>query len=200
MKLFWAPTSPYVRKVMVVAHEAGVADRLEKVGTTPATVVEDVAPANPLAQIPSLEISPGEWLYDSLAIAEYLDDLGGGGLFPPPGPDRWAALRRHALGQGVIDLGNQELNMGRLPEGERSPTLSAKRQAALVRALDALDAEAPTLAVGRPTIGEVAIGCALLYIDFRFPDQAWRPGRAALAAWADEIAARPSFHATRPPA
>lgn len=199
MRLFWAPTSPYVRKVMVVAHEAGVAGRLEQIETTPEKVVAEVGPVNPLAQIPALEIAPGEWLYESLAIAEYLDNLGGGDVFPAPGAARWAALRRHALGQGVIDLGNQEVNMARLPAAERSPTLRAKRRAALARALDALEREAPALATERPTIGEIAIGCGLFYLDFRFPDDPWRPGRTALAEWAEAIAERQSFRKTQPP-
>lgn len=198
MKLFWAPTSPYVRKVMVVAHEAGVADRLQLIETTPQAVVDDVGPSNPLAQIPALEIEPDTWIYDSLVIAEYLDAMADRRLFPPAGPARWTALRRHALGHGVIDLGNQELNMRRLPPGEQSPKLAAKRRAALDRALDALDAEAPQLATDAPTIGEIAIGCGLFYLDFRFPEAPWRETRPALAAWADGLSVRTSFQATRP--
>lgn len=199
MRLFWAPTSPYVRKVMVTAHEAGVADRLELIETTPATVVEDVGPANPLAQIPALEITPGDWIYESLLVSEYLDHLGGARLFPPPGPARWDALRLHALGQGVIDLGNQRLNMARLPEDEQSPTLFTKRQAALGRALDQLDTMVPILATDEITIGEVAIGCGLLYLDYRFAEEDWRRERPELARWASVIADRPSFRETVPP-
>ena len=98
MKLHWAPTSPYARKVLVVAHECGLAERLELVATTPETVEADLSGANPLGRIPALITEEGAALYDSTVICEYLDHRSGRGLFPPPGPKRWTVLRRHALG------------------------------------------------------------------------------------------------------
>jgi len=198
MRLHYAPTSPYVRKVMVAAHELGVADRLTLLTTTPGTVVPDVAPDNPLAQIPTLMLGDGTTLYDSLVIIEYLDVLHGGGLVPRDGPARWTALRRHALGHGLIDAAVGLLHEGRRPAEYRYPAAEEKLQAATLRVLDALENEQPRVAPGF-TVGDIAIACGLGYVDYRFPETDWRAGRALLAKWYAGIAERPSMAATQPP-
>ena len=120
-KLHWAPTSPYVRKVMIVAHELGLADRFELVATRPETVVADVAADNPLGRIPALVLADGTTLFDSLVIAEFLDETAGGSLFPRAGPRRWRTLTRHALAQGAIDAAIAIVAERRRPALERSP-------------------------------------------------------------------------------
>jgi glutathione S-transferase len=198
MKLHWAPTSPYVRKVMVAAHELDLARRLTLVPTTPETVVADVAADNPLAQIPTLVLDDGTRLYDSTVICLWLDSQGGGRLLPAAGPARWRALARHALGQGLIDAAIGRVRELRRPAGERSPSFLAKRAAEIARALDALEAAAPTLAPA-PGLAEIAAGVALGYLEFRGAEEPWRLGRTALAAWFDALARRPSFVATQHP-
>jgi glutathione S-transferase len=199
MKLNWAPTSPYARKALVAAHECGLAERLELVATTPATVEADLAAANPLGRIPTLIADEGETLYDSLVICEYFDHLAGRGLSPPPGPKRWAVLRRHALGQGLIDAAVGTLNERRRPEGERSESWLAARTREIARALDALEAEAARLGEG-PDLATIAIAVALAYLDFRFADEGWRAERPALTAWHAEQNRRPAMLATEFPA
>lgn len=198
VRLYHHPDSPYVRKAMVAAHECGLAGRLELVPTTPETVVADVRGDNPLAQIPTLILDDGTRLFDSFVIAEYFDSIAPAGLFPPPGPARWAALTRHALGHGIIDAAIARRHEARRPEYERSPAFDAKRRAEIARALDALEGEAGPLA-DAPDIGAIAIAVALGYLDLRFAAEPWREGRPALAAWYERFAARPAMRATAPP-
>ncbi len=194
-KFHWSPTSPYVRKVMVAAHELGLADRFDLVPTRPATVVADVAGDNPLARVPALVLPDGTTLFDSLVIAEFLDDTAGGALFPRPGPARWRTLTLHALGHGVIDATIAIVTEGRRPEGERSPGFVAARHAEIMRALDAVERAPPPTAAD---IGTIALGAALGYLDFRQPERAWRPARPRLTQWYETFAERPSMQATRP--
>src|SRR6266436_642501 len=106
MKLRHAAASPFVRKVMVVAREHGLVDRIELVPTTvsPVQANDALAPENPLMKVPSLVTDDGQALFDSPVIGEYLDGLGSGAkLFPAAGPARWTALRQQALGDGILD-------------------------------------------------------------------------------------------------
>ena len=195
-RLHWSPTSPYVRKVMVAAHELGLADRIDLVPTRVETVVADVAADNPLARIPALVLPDGTTLFDSLVIAEFLNETGGGSLFPRPGPERWRTLTLHALAQGVIDAAIVIVAERRRPEAERSPAFVAARQAEIGRALDALERKIPS---STPDIGTITVAVGLGYVDFRLPGDAWRSGRPRLAAWFAAFAQRPSMAATIPP-
>ena len=105
MKLHWSPKSPYVRKVMVVAHETGIAPKLELVRSVAAMLKpnERLMRDNPLSKIPTLVLEDGSALFDSVVICEYLNDLAGGALFPQSGEAKWQALRWHALADGLID-------------------------------------------------------------------------------------------------
>lgn len=199
MKLRYSTTSPYVRKVMVTALETGLDDRIERIPTAPFDPETDLVQDNPLSRIPTLTTEGGEVLYDSPVVCEYLDSLHDGiRLFPPSGGARWTALRRQALGDGILDAAlARRLEETLRPEHERSPSWIARQWAAVTRSLDALEEEASSL--GMPiTIGHVAIGCALGYLDFRFGSEDWRPGRTALADWYAEFSARRSMMATVP--
>ena len=106
MTLHWSPRSPFVRKVMVAAHELGLADRIATVRTVVAmaNVNRALLAENPLGKIPTLVLEDGTILYDSQVIIEYLDSLvGGGRLVPASGPARWLELRRHALANGLLE-------------------------------------------------------------------------------------------------
>ena len=195
MKLHYAETSPYVRKVMVVAHECGLADRLDLVATTPETVVDDVKADNPLAQIPTLVTEGGERIFDSTVICEYLDAMAGTGIFERDGPGRWTALTRHALGQGLTDAVINRNRERRRPEAERSAAWDDKKRAEIGRTLDALEAAAASLPTGAE-IGAIGVAVALAYLDLRFPDDGWRTDRPSLAAWYEAYAERPAMRAT----
>jgi glutathione S-transferase len=202
MKLRYSPTSPYVRKVMVVALETGIAERIERLPTTvaPTRPNEEVARENPLVKVPALTTDDGLVLYDSPVICEYLDTLHGGAtLFPASGKARWVALRQQALGDGILDaaiLGRYEIQ--RPKEYQWQDWMDA--QLRKVRgALSALEMEAENGELGGAlTIGQVAIGCALGYLDFRYASEEWRGRRRNLAAWFGEFSKRKSMQLTVP--
>lgn len=197
MKLHWSPRSPFVRKVMIVAHETGLTDRLACVRTVAAMKEpnEALLPDNPLAKIPTLVLDDGAVLYDSRVICEFLDTLHAGPkLFPAAGRDRFEALRRQALGDGFLDF----LLLWR-HERERdspSPELLAAFRKKFDAVLAALDKELPDLAAAPLCIGHISIFCGLSYLDFRFRDLAWRPDHPALAMWLADFEKRPSAQKT----
>jgi glutathione S-transferase len=198
MKLHWSPRSPFVRKVMIVAHERGLADRLTCVRTIAATAKPhaELMKDNPLSKIPTLVLDDGTVLYDSPVICEYLDSLEGAKLFPRPGKARLTALRRQALGDGFLEmmvLLRDEL-MREVPS-DRHIASTAVRKAAI---LDSLEHEAESMTRTPFGIGHIAIGCALSYLDFRFGDEDWRRGHLHLANWHAAFSARPSVRATLP--
>ncbi len=203
MRLFYSATSPYVRKLMVLAHEAGLIDQLERipVSVSPVAPNEQVAAANPLIKVPTLALDDGTALFDSPVIAEYLDTLHGkSAFFPVAGPARWAALRRQATADGVLDaaiLVRYELTLR--TEDKRSAEWIDAQMRKVRQSLAALEADAPHFSA-EPTIGEISIGCMLGYLDFRFAHEEWRKHHPALAAFDAAFAARPSMVATRPPA
>jgi glutathione S-transferase len=201
MKLYWSTRSPFVRKVMVFAHETGLADRIERVQTivAPTKPNPEVMALNPLNKLPTLILDDGRALYDSRVICEYLDGLHDKPrLFPAEPSARIDALRRQALGDGMMDFLLLWLSERSRPAPQQSPELIAACRTKLATVLDALEREAPSLSAMPFSIAHIAIGCALGYADFRFKDEAWRTGRPQLAAWAATIHSRPSFEVTQP--
>lgn len=199
MKLHWSPKSPYVRKVMVCAHELGLLPRIERVRSVAAMLQPNAAlmADNPLSKIPTLVLEDGCTLFDSPVICEYLDAVAGGGrLFPPEGQARWQALRWQALGDGLLDV----LILWR-NERERTQPLPALVEAFALKTratLALLDEEAGALEAAPFGIGHIAIGCALGYLDYRFDAFGWRALAPRLAAWEQGIASRASFLQTAP--
>lgn len=201
MKLYYSQTSPFARKVMVVAHERGLAGRIELMpaNTSPVEPNADIMRDNPLAKIPSLILDDGTVLYDSHVIAEYLDSMAGAKLFPPLGQSRWTALRQEALADGLLDAAV-------LIRYERVLRPDAKRWAEWIdgqhgkvrRALDVLESEVAVFEK-TVTIGTIAIACALGYLDFRFSDLNWRNSRPRLTSFYGKFCERPSMMTTRPP-
>ena len=204
MKLFHAAPSPFVRKVAITAIELGIADRIERIdaATTPMAPDAELAVINPLAKLPALITDDGEALYDSSVICEYLaTEHGGGAMLPPSGTTRWTALRLQSLADGMLDasvLRRYEVAMR--PEEHRSKEWDDGQRLKVARSLRWLDREAATLGE-TPTLGTIAVACALGYLDFRFADEDWRSDHPHLARWHEtNWAARPSFTATKPPA
>lgn len=198
MKLHWSPRSPFVRKVMVTAHELGLAGRIETVRTVVRMDTPNAAllPDNPLSKIPTLVLEDGTALFDSLTICEYLDDLAGGRLFPRSGAARWQALTWQSLGNGLLDLLVLWRNERDKPEARQTPALLESFARKADTTLDRLESMAGALEAVPFGIGHIAIGCALSYLDFRFATWNWREGRPQLAAWHAAFDARPSVRAT----
>jgi glutathione S-transferase len=196
MKIAYSAASPYVRKVLACAIARGLDDRIErwKVGTTDPALL----PLNPLSKVPSLVTDEGMSLYDSPVICEYLDSLGSAAkLFPAPGPARWKALTQQALGDGILDATQPRRREIALPQDEGRQSYIALQQGKVARALDVLEKEADSLG-DLTTIGEITIGCALGYLDFRYANEPWRPGHPKLAAWYDRVVKLPPLAETMP--
>ena len=197
MKLAYSPNSPYVRKCVVLAIQRGIDEQMElwTVGTTDPALVK----VNPLSKVPTLVLDDGTALYDSPVICEYLDSVGEGPrMFPATGPARWKALRQEALGDGILDATQPRRREIALPQDEGRQSYIALQQGKVRAALAVLEAEADGLGM-LTTIGEITIACALGYMDFRYPNEPWRPGHPKLEAWYAKVSAMPAMTRTLPP-
>jgi glutathione S-transferase len=193
MKLRYSTTSPFVRKVRVVAIETGLIDKIELVKTNP--VEADLAQHNPLNKVPAMVLDDGSPLYDSRVICEYLDAQTGGKFFPPVGPARWTALRRQALADGMSEAAVLRMTENRRPENLRSADWDKKQKLKVTQSLGALEADhlGPQL-----DIGTLTVAIALDYLDFRFKAEDWRVGHPKLAAWHKVFSERASLKKTLP--
>ncbi len=199
MKLRYSPTSPYVRKVSVFAKESGLEPRIENLATTTG-LASDLAKQNPLGKVPALVTDDGQAISESPVILEYLDSLNPGPkLIPAAGPARWKALVMQALADGIMDAAVLRRGEVLRPAGEQSPGFLKKQGDVVAHALDVLEADAASLA--QPiTVGQISVGCALGYLDFRFAADEWRKGRPKLASWYESFSKRPSMASTAPKA
>ena len=189
MKLHWSPRSPFVRKVMIAAHELGVAERIETVRTVVGfeQVNQALLPDNPLNKIPTLVLDDGRAIFDSLVICEYLNEMASGALFAG---EKYEVLTRHALLNGLLDA----LILYRSERTRAAPSQGAL-DAFAVKTKSALGAIALP-PPGRVDIGDITLAVALGYLDFRFPDVDWRAARPELASWFAAFDTRPSMIAT----
>jgi glutathione S-transferase len=199
MKLLIAPASPYVRKVRVLVREAGREAEVEeqRVSTTALATDPAIPGHNPLGRIPVLIRDDGQAMIDSRVICRFLDAQWSAGLYPEA--RLWEVLSLEALAEGVLDSALLMAYEVRLrPEEKQWLDWLEAQWAKVARALDALEQDwADRLSLSLD-MGQVALACALGYLDFRQDARAWRDGRPRLAAWEAEIARRPSLRATRP--
>ena len=196
MRLFYSPTSPYVRKVMAAAIAVGAEGQITKVPTNPHESPAELVGHNPLSKVPCLVTDDGLALFDSPVICEYLDTTFGTALLFPHGAARWRALRFQAVGDGILDAAVPRRTEEALPADEaRSATITRYKQV-IGRSLDMLEADPPA---DHLDIGTVTVACALGYLDLRFAADAWREGRPKLAAWYERMAERPELAQTAPP-
>lgn len=189
LTLIYSHTSPFVRKTVVMAAEAGVTLARTDAVASPVKGNAELVAVNPLGKVPALRLPSGEVLYDSPAICRY---LGAGTSIYPEGDVGWRALRREALADGLVDaalLLRYETTLR--PEALRWADWADGQMAKINQALTVMaqDAEAGS----GFDIGDIATGCALGYLDFRYPDLDWRSAHPALAAYAEPLFARASF-------
>ena len=197
MKLYFSPTSPYVRKCLVSAHELGLVDRIQLLAANAHPVQRDatIIASNPLGKVPTLLTEEGTALYDSRVICEYLDSLAGGSLFPRSGDARWAALTLQSLADGMLDaalLARYEQAVR--PEPLRWSDWTAGQLDKVSTSLASLEGNGAGLH-DRADIGTLSLACALGYLDLRFADMNWRQRYPKVAAWAAVIEKRPSLQA-----
>jgi glutathione S-transferase len=199
MKLVASKTSPYARKVRVILAEKQIPFELvlENVWD-PATRVPDF---NPLGKVPVLVTDEGEPLYDSAVIAEYLDGLAGPSLIPAEGIARARVHRDEALGDGILDAGITIFLERKREAARQEGNWLARQHGKIEAGIAALTHELgdkPYLRGDSMALGDIACGCALLWLEFRMPEYAWRSKFANLADWSKRLEARPSFASTRP--
>jgi glutathione S-transferase len=202
VKLYHAPASPFVRKVMVLLHEAGATDRVALVPVSgnpldPGTLPVD---RNPLGKIPALERPDGPTLYDSRVITRYLDDLLTAGLYPAA-PRLWDTLTIEATGDGIAEaavLMRYESSVR--PEASRSADWVEAQWSKIDRALTALEDRWMSHLAGPVDMGQIAVGCALGYVEFRHAERNWQAAHPLLASWWATFSHRSAMEATAPKA
>ncbi len=200
MQLFQSPTSPFARKVIVLLKETGQEADVEMLGAagTPLDAANMPTAHNPLGKIPALVLDDGMALFDSRVICQFLDDRAGGVMYPAA-PRRWESLTLEAMADGMVDAAILMVYEARIrPEDIRMNAWVEGQWSKVSRALDSLESNWAAYLAGPLDMGQIALGCALSYLDFRHNDRNWREGRVGLAQWEAEIAARPSMQATVP--
>ncbi|VDC23224.1 glutathione S-transferase family protein [Pseudogemmobacter humi] len=199
LTLFSSLTSPYVRKVRVLIREAGIVGIDEIMGGgTPLDQTGAPVGQNPLGKVPALVTDTGEALFDSRVICRWLDDHAGAGLYPG-GEALWRVLVLESLADGILDAALLMIYESRLrPEEIRFAPWVESQWLKVARSLDTLengwagDLEQPL------NMGQIALGCALGYLDFRHSARNWRDGHPRLAAWEEAFARRAPMRETRP--
>ena len=192
-----SPASPFGRKIKIAAALLGLSDKIEVNAADTMDPNEPLRRQNPLGKIPTLLLENGEALYDSRVIVEYLDHLAGGGKIIPAGAERFAALRLQALADGIMDAALLQVYEGRWRSEDRHEAKWLAHQADKVeRGLAEAEAHHAT-----PTsahhIGDIALACALGYLDLRLGGR-WRTGHPKLVAWLADFEKRvPAFAKTQ---
>ena len=204
MKLIGAVTSPYVRKVRIVMAEKKLDYQFvpEDVWSADTRIAE----SNPLGKVPCLVMEGGEAVFDSRVIVEYLDTLSPvGKLIPQPGRERAEVKTWEALADGLLDaaiLARLEATWPGRTDAQRSQAWIDRQMAKIDASLQAMSrglGDKPYCSGIHLSLSDIAVGCALGYLDFRFPQIDWRGRHANLHKLHDKLMARQSFVDTAPP-
>ena len=203
MKLIGSLTSPYVRKVRIVMAEKKLdyQHELEDVWAS-----DKILKSNPLGKVPCLVLPGGEAIFDSRVIVEYLDTRSPVSRLIPEGSRERIEVRTwEALADGVLDaaiLARLEQTWPGRSAEQRSPAWVDRQMHKVQASLAAIStglADKPWCSGIHLSLADIAIGCALGYLTFRFPQIGWREAHTNLAKLADKLEARQSFIDTVPP-
>lgn len=205
LKLVFTPNPKYIHKVLVVAHEAGVLERLTFERSVPFDEDTSIWAFNPFGKVPCMMLDDGSPLFGGLVICEYLDSLSTNGrsVFPT-GAARWPALRQANLGEGMFDATTNMRVEGWRKVEERHADYMLRERRKVINALDRMELEAPQFATAPFHIGHICMAGGISYLELRNPIQEhdmvagdktfeWRQNRPRLSAWYDEIRKRRSL-------
>lgn len=203
MKLIGSNASPYVRKVRVVMAEKRLDYQFVQEDVWAADTT--IAQSNPLGKVPCLVMEGSEAMFDSRVIVEYLDTLSPvGKLIPQQGRERAEVKTWEALADGVMDAGvlcRLEATWAGRADGERSQVWMDRQRAKITHGIAAMAkglGDKPFCSGIHLSLSDIAVGCALGWIEFRFPDIDWRSQYGNLSKLQDKLMLRPSFADTRP--
>jgi len=199
MKLVYSPPSPFVRKVTTLIYHANLNDRIEliDVKTTALSVAEEARAANPLGKIPIMILEDGNAIFDSRVITRYLDDFAGSNLYPQ---DKiYDILTLEALADGIMESAVSITYESKLrPQNEQSPSWMEAQWSKVLHAVKALDDGQFQAMDSEMNMGQIAVACALGYLDFRHDARQWRSGHSNLASWNDKMMKLPALIKTIP--
>ena len=199
MKLVYSPPSPFVRKVTTLIYHANLNDRIEliNVKTTALSVAEEARAANPLGKIPVMILEDGKAIFDSRVITRYLDDFAGSNLYPQ---DKiYDILTLEALADGIMESAVSITYESKLrPQNEQSPSWMEAQWSKVLHAIKALDDGQFQAMDSEMNMGQIAVACALGYLDFRHNARQWRSGHSDLASWNDKMMKLPALIKTIP--
>lgn len=202
MKLAFSPASPYARKVKVLLIETGQLDDVEMVdgSGTPLAPNADTVQKNPIGKLPALVRDDGPAIYDSRVICAFFDARAGDKLYPS-GDRRWETLTLEATGDGIMDAALLVTYEGRLrPDELQMSEWTDAQWAKIAQTCSVLNSRWMSHLAGPLDMGQIAVACALGYLDFRHNARGWRKGNDALAKWYESFSQRPSMQASMPPA
>ena len=199
MKLVYSPPSPFVRKVTTLIYHANLNDSIEliNVKTTALSVAEEARAANPLGKIPVMILEDGKAIFDSRVITRYLDDFAGSNLYPQ---DKiYDILTLEALADGIMESAVSITYESKLrPQNEQSPSWMEAQWSKVLHAIKALDDGQFQAMDSEMNMGQIAVACALGYLDFRHNARQWRSGHSDLASWNDKMMKLPAIIKTIP--
>ena len=199
MKLVYSPPSPFVRKVTTLIYHANLNDRIEliDVKTTALSVAEEARAANPLGKIPIMILEDGNAIFDSRVITRYLNDFAGSNLYPQD--NIYDILTLEALADGIMESAVSITYESKLrPQNEQSPSWMEAQWSKVLHAVKALDDGGFKAMDSGMNMGQIAVACALGYLDFRHDARQWRSGHSNLASWNDKMMKLPALIKTIP--
>lgn len=199
MKLLMSPPSPFARKVRVLLRETGLIERVEEVhiSSTPLKSAPEILAANPLGKLPALIREDGPAIYDSRVITRYLDDISDSNLYPKT--SLYELLTLEATADAIMDATvGMTYEMRLRPEAMQSQDWLDAQWGKTSRAIAAINSRWMSHLSGPLNMAQIAVSCALAYVDLRHDARNWRAGNETLATWQAEFEVRDAMKATKP--
>ncbi|WP_290523458.1 glutathione S-transferase N-terminal domain-containing protein [Alcanivorax sp.] len=202
MELMVSPTSPFARKVQILAREQGLSEAINLRALHPLDDAAELARMNPLGRVPALITDDDKLVVDSPIICAWLDNLavtqGRDSMLGDNASHRLVIQQGQALADGIMESAFLMVMERGRPERQHSDFWQDRRRDAITRTLDYLEAQGDAVMPAGIHLASIALACALGYLDFRHDAMQWRSGRPGLAAWFKAWEGRDSFMATQP--